>query len=140
MRLLMQTIACLPLAVRAQRLAKGPLTVACATLVASRTPRIHQADVVRVLAYRATRLTGLIPGFANTCLVRSLVAATLLSDLDDVFLQVGFRVNHAGLQGADGHAWVTCAGRNVTDDQSAEGYEVVHTLGFSRAHGNTRGL
>ncbi len=91
-----------------QTLAQGLLAL---PLLPSRIP----VKVARQAAYRACRLVSrLYPAFQNTCITRSLVFATLISDREQVVIHIGFRSgNDRGHRTAEGHAWVTLDGNSV---------------------------
>jgi hypothetical protein len=64
--------------------------------------------------HRAGRVVAAFRGL-DTCLTRSLVLATLLSDRDGVRLHVGFRAGPDDASMPEGHAWITLDGVNVSD-------------------------
>ncbi|MGV8042276.1 MAG: hypothetical protein AB2L07_20240 [Thermoanaerobaculaceae bacterium] len=100
-------VAAFRLAGRAQVVAHRPLPDVIAVLVRRRglpravDPAAAWAAACRGCCYRARWRGGL-----DTCLVRALVAGTLMSDRSDVVLHVGFRPDPGGVARADGHAWL----------------------------------
>lgn len=77
--------------------------------------RCYSADRLALATARATARWARWFGGLDTCLIRSLVLASMLADHQDVALVIGFRpgVEEAAV---DGHAWVTVAGRPVGPD------------------------
>ena len=75
--------------------------------------RVRPAEAARA-AGRACLAVQRMAGGLNSCLTRSLVAAALLSDQEGVVLHLGFR---PGGGEANGHAWVSMRGENVTDPE-----------------------
>lgn len=72
-------------------------------------PRAVTPEAARLATARAARRLGWIPGLLTTCLPRSLVTGTLLSDRDDVDLVIGVRRGEATRSPIDGHAWISVA-------------------------------
>jgi hypothetical protein len=60
-------------------------------------------------------------GTRDTCLVRSLVVAALLSDRDGVLLHVGFSASEEDGRALEGHAWVTVDAAIVGGPEAAMG-------------------
>ena len=73
-------------------------------------PRAATPSGARLATARAARRLGWIPGLLTTCLPRSLVTGTLLSDRDDVELVIGIRRGDETRSPIDGHAWIVVAG------------------------------
>jgi hypothetical protein len=85
-----------------------------------RLPRQIPAVRARCATIRACRVLRPFWTLDASCVVRSLVVGTLLSDHPNVYLHIGF---HAGprSEGSDrGHAWVTLDGVNVSDPDIAD--------------------
>lgn len=57
----------------------------------------------------------------DTCLVRSLVVGTLLSDRDGMELHIGFRRQPAADNLLEGHAWVSCRDEIILDSEDKDG-------------------
>lgn len=76
------------------------------------------------VAHCATRIACSISsrlGALNTCIPRSLVFGTLISDRPGVALHIGFRTpNPQSIHAVDGHAWVSLNGNNVLDERTDE--------------------
>jgi len=101
---------------RAQRVSVEPITrVAEAMNRRGGGSRRYSADRLALATARATARWARWFGGLDTCLILSLVLASMLADHQDVALVIGFR---PGVQEAavDGHAWVTLAGRPVGPD------------------------
>ena len=97
----------------AQRIARGtPLEQLIDILLTTgrRPPKNLREDEAMLAAARAGhRLQTL--GMLNTCLIRSLVAGSLLADREDVTLQLGNRRDETSENGLDGHAWLMLGAR-----------------------------
>lgn len=74
-------------------------------------PRGVDPDAAWVAAARGSRYRSRWRGGLDTCLVRALVAGTMVADRDGVVLHVGFRPDPCGVARVDGHAWVSVDGR-----------------------------
>ena len=101
---------------RAQRVSVEPITrVAEAMNRRGGGNRRYSADRLALATARATARWARWFGGLDTCLIRSLVLASMLADHQDVALVIGFRpgVEEAAV---DGHAWVTVAGLPVGPD------------------------
>lgn len=99
------------LAGRAQAVAHAPLPDVVVALVRQRgLPRAVDPAAAWVAAARGCRYRARWRGGLDTCLIRALVAGTLLSDRPDVVLHIGFRPDRTGAVRADGHAWLAIAG------------------------------
>jgi GT2 family glycosyltransferase len=106
-------------AFRLARLAQGvrgqaslpTLTATLASLPA--LPRRVEPDAAHRATVRACIRGARWLGFRDTCLVRSLVTASLLSDCAAVQLHVGFASPAAGERLLEGHAWVSVDGEVV---------------------------
>jgi hypothetical protein len=96
----------------AQRITRGiSLESVIETLLAKKQlPKDLDEDDAVVAASRAGRRLQSL-GLLNTCLIRTLVAGTLLADRDDVTLRLGFRQGEAPQETPDGHAWLTLGTR-----------------------------
>ncbi len=104
----------LRLAAKVQGVRTRPLDEVVRDLVRTRRlPRASGADEASRAAGRACARVRRWAGGLDTCLTRSLVAGALLADQAGVVLHGGFRGAVAGAP-ADGHAWVTLDGRDVT--------------------------
>ncbi len=110
----------LRLSVKAQRIRRQAIGDVVARLVGTRLlpHRVSPGEANRA-ARRACLRVGRWAGGLNSCLTRSLVAGALLADRDDVALHVGFRQAKPAPP-HEGHAWVTLAGRNVTDGEGGD--------------------
>jgi hypothetical protein len=96
------------LAGHAQEVARAPLPdVASRLLALGGLPRGADPDAAWVAAARGCRYRCRWRGALDTCLVRALVAGTLVADRDGVVLHVGFRPAPSGVARLDGHAWVS---------------------------------
>jgi len=113
----------LPIAWQSATVAK-PRTIArlLETLTARAGLPVGQAPArCRCAAARASRLLGGL-GRLDSCIVRSLVVAVLLSDRPGVRLHVGFGSHEPGDGGQAevvGHAWVTLDGELVSETASS---------------------
>lgn len=87
-----------------RRLAQ-PLPDTVATLAALAPAHPPSPEVAWVAAVRASGRARQIAGGMDTCLVRALIAGSLLAARGDVRLHVGFRPGQPG-NPADGHAWL----------------------------------
>jgi hypothetical protein len=76
-------------------------------------------DAAQRATIRASRRAARWLGSRDTCLIRSVVSAALLSDHDDVLLHVGFAPSGEGGRAIEGHAWVTVDGAIVGGPESA---------------------
>jgi hypothetical protein len=75
---------------------------------------VGEAEGHRAVERAASRLGRF--GITDTCLIRSLALAALLSDRHSVQLHLGFRPNSSPEAVLAGHAWVTLEGRAIPDD------------------------
>ena len=76
---------------------------------------LDHARCLSVYACKVMKVFGLL----GSCIVESLVASTLMRDRKGICLHIGFRPNREGEETrVQGHAWVSCAGRNITDPTS----------------------
>ncbi len=95
--------------------------------------RRYSVDRLALATARATARWARWFGGLDTCLIRSLVLASMLADHEDVALVIGFRpgVEEAAV---DGHAWVTVAGRPVGPDGilAQDDYSKLITVPFTR--------
>ena len=95
------------LAGRAQAVVRQPLPDIISALVRHRgLPRSVDPAAAWAAACRGCRYRAHWRGGLDTCLVRALVAGTLISDRPDVVLHIGFCPDPAGVARADGHAWL----------------------------------
>jgi hypothetical protein len=136
---------------RARRLAADALHAPTALLWMKRAQRIRDLNLTDLLAQwpsgpsrleveQASRVAlGACRrgerwfGFANTCLVRSLVLIGLLGRRDGLQLHIGFR-SAAGEPAIEGHAWVALDGRALlpaTDGRPQQPYSKTLTLDLS---------
>lgn len=105
------------LALRAQSLRRHSLSWVLRRLLAAPAagPDTGVDAIIRAMV-RATGRVGRIPGMLDSCLLRCLVAATLLRAHGQVRVHIGFR---PGLGGHDGHAWLTLDGAIAYDGGGA---------------------
>lgn len=86
-----------------------------------RTPALPRAvgelEAQRVVRRAASRLARL--GLTNTCLIRSLVLATLLADREEVRVHLGFEPVSDWTKALRGHAWVSLHGQSLPDPSAA---------------------
>ena len=87
-----------------RRLAE-PLPGTVAGLAAMAPLRPPRPEVAWVAAVRASGRLRRLAGGPDTCLVRALIAGSLLAARGDVRLYLGFRPGEASAA-ADGHAWI----------------------------------
>ena len=86
------------------------------------------------LTLKACSVASRLPRVFTSCIVRSLVAATLLSDSEGVEMHIGFRDSAERNPGDSlGHAWVTMGERVVVEIDSPENPTAQGRL--LRAHG-----
>lgn len=95
-------------------------------------PRTVDSRTATRVAWRTSRLLGLFGGL-DSCLVRSLVLGTLLSDRPGVFIHLGFRPGEAD---TEGHAWVSINDRvlGFSDDEqdNPQRYTIARSLPLQR--------
>lgn len=95
------------LARHAQGVTQSPLPEVVDRLLALKSlPCDVDPGAAWVAAIRGSRYRARWSGGLDTCLIRALVAGTLLSDRPDVMLHIGFRPDPTGIARADGHAWL----------------------------------
>ncbi len=82
-----------------------PLPGTIAALAALAPTHPPSPAVAWVAALRASGRARQVAGGPDTCLVRALIAGSLLAARGDVRLHLGFRPGQAGSP-ADGHAWL----------------------------------
>ena len=108
-----------------------PLSGTIATLAAMAPERPPAPEVAWVASARASGRLRRLAGGPDTCLVRALIAGSLLAARGDVRLHLGFRPGEAGAA-ADGHAWIAGAGFELGRDAAAgPEYEPVLSLPFT---------
>ena len=108
-----------------------PLPGTIAGLAAMAPVRPPTPEVAWVAAVRASGRLRQLAGGPDTCLVRALIAGSLLAASGDVRLHLGFRPGEAGAA-ADGHAWIAGAGFELGRDAAAgPAYEPVLSLPFT---------
>ena len=99
----------------------------------------YSVDRLALATARATARWARWFGGLDTCLIRSLVLASMLADRQDVALVIGFR---PGVEDAavDGHAWVTVAGRAVGPDGflAQDDYSRLIAVPFTRDDPSTK--
>jgi len=105
-----------------------PDTIAAlATLAPSHPP---SPEVAWVAAVRASSRTRQVAGGPDTCLVRALIAGSLLAARGDVRLHLGFRPGQTG-DPANGHAWLAGAGFELgREGAPGPGYDPALTVPF----------
>jgi hypothetical protein len=98
----------LRLGLTAQRITHGvPLEEVIETLLAkSRIPAGVDSQEAATAAARAGRRLEFL-GRLNSCLIRTLIAGTLLSDRDDLTLRIGVQKDVERRDKVGGHAWLT---------------------------------
>jgi hypothetical protein len=96
------------LAGQAQAVTHAPLPDVVDRLLAGKDlPRGADPETTWIAAARGSRLRASWRGGLDTCLVRALVAGTLLADRGGVVLHVGFCPDPCGTPRALGHAWLS---------------------------------
>jgi len=126
-------LSALRLAVTAQRVRKTRVdALAPLLLAAGYLPSDVEPAAATRAAARASRLLGLLGGL-DSCLVRSLVLASLLSDQPGVVVHFGFRPGDAD---TEGHAWVSLnddvLGFAEDEHSNPERYTIAHSLPLQR--------
>ncbi len=95
----------------AQCIRKSILDQTIARLQAKRHLPRHVSPIEAELAtLRASPRMARWFAVCDTCLIRSLVLGTLLSDQEGVFLHIGFRQGIAQTEPVEGHAWISFQG------------------------------
>ncbi len=101
-------------------------------LAADHLPRAVDSTLATRAASRASRLLGLL-GQLDSCLVRSLVLGSLISDRPGVEIHFGFRPGEAD---TEGHAWVSLNGEvlGFSDDEqdNPRRYTIARSLPLQR--------
>lgn len=123
------------LARHAQEVTRAPLPDVVTRLLALRgLPRGVDPDAAWVAAARGSRYRARWRGGLDTCLVRTLVAGTLLADRPGVTLHIGFRPDPCGVPRAEGHAWLSVGGESwgMPDSPSGEAYRAALDLPMHR--------
>jgi hypothetical protein len=123
---------------RAQKLKRGvPLAQLVEQLTASSflPRRVDPANAWRSTVRSSRRLKTYLNGL-DTCLVRSLVVGTLLSDQPKVFLHIGARISDENRDPLQGHSWVSLDERVIPDGsdrhESGEAYREILALPLAR--------
>lgn len=104
------------LVLAAQALPRGqtlPQTLHSMSRLRGLPSSVDEGEAHRSVERAASRLRRF--GLTDTCLVRSLALAALLSDGDDVQLHLGFRPTASSEALLSGHAWVSLGGRVLPD-------------------------
>lgn len=133
LRLIPLYLAALRLALGAQRVRRQRVDEVIPTLLrAGYLPQGSDSSTAARAASRASRLLGLF-GQLDSCLIRSLVLGSLLSDRPGVLIHFGFR---AGDRDTEGHAWISLNGRvlGFSDDEHSnpERYTIARSLPLQR--------
>ena len=81
-------------------------------------PRRFDPRRARCATARACRLLNRFQTLDASCVVRSLVIGTILSDRRDVYLHIGFRPESELGKPVCGHAWITLDGVNISDPET----------------------
>lgn len=127
----------LPLARVAQAVKTTPLPEVVERL-GVRRGEVSVDDAVRA-AQRACGRWARWFGGLDSCLTRSLVAGALLAGDREVVLHVGFRPGEAGVEAADGHAWLVVDGETIEltglDHEHGAPYQT--TLSLEMGRGST---
>lgn len=101
-----------------------------------RLPTNLEPEEAHLAASRAVVYLERWLGSRNTCLLRSMVLGTLLSDREDVSLNIGFRPTSSPDEPHAGHAWILVSGTVIgeTDPVSHKErpYVVSKTLRMTR--------
>ena len=126
---------------RAQFLLRMPVEQALKTLSGSRWLSKGVApSLAEQVTVRAGRYLGQLPKVLDSCLVRSLVVGTILSDQPGVTLHIGFRPGQGDDALHEGHAWVTFNGNPViaqdTPSRCDGDYVSVMTIPIVRGAGD----
>lgn len=110
-------VRALPLARRAQRVRTVPIHTVVQDLCSrgGGSKKLSVERLARAAARACARWQAWFGG-ANTCLVRSLVLGALLSDREEVVLNLGFRAGDDSRPELAGHAWVTVGGQAAGSD------------------------
>jgi hypothetical protein len=123
---------------KAQKLKRGvPLGQLVEQLTAlALLPRgVDPANAWRSTVRASRRLRTYLNGL-DTCLVRSLVVGTLLSDQPDVRLHIGARIAEENSDPLQGHSWVTLDDRVIPDrsdrHESGEAYQEILAFSLQR--------
>lgn len=141
--MLLLALPAIPLALRANRTTQGePIDQTLEALVSFPLllPKNLAADRARSVVRIACGISGRVGGL-NTCLTRSLVLATILKHQPNVLLNVGFRTPRNNSEMAEGHAWVTLAGDNISDDipehiRDHDNHVIAHSFSISQCPHN----
>lgn len=107
------------LVLAAQALRRGrtlPQTLDSMSRLRGLPSSVDEGEAHRGVERAASRLRRI--GLTDTCLIRSLALAALLSDGDDVQLHLGFLPTSSSEALLSGHAWVTLGGRALPDDHA----------------------
>lgn len=82
----------------------------------------------------AARVARRLPGRLDSCLVRSLVAGSLVADTPEVTVRIGFHRPRPSGDLMDGHAWLSVQDRVVTAPREASpaAFEEVFALPLER--------
>ena len=122
------------LTLRAQRIKNEPLDQLLTRLC---NTRWLPTDVELNKAVDATILSGKIVaklGRLNSCVTRSLVLATILSDRSNISIQIGFRSPH--MHGVEGHAWVLVDNKPIEfsrgETRFIQSHQIVRTIPVAR--------
>jgi Transglutaminase-like superfamily len=114
-----------------RRRLEQPLPDTIAALAAMAPVRPPTPEVAWVAAVRASGRLRRLAGGPDTCLVRALIAGSLLAARGDVRLHLGFRPGEAGAA-ADGHAWLSGGDFELGRDAApGPAYEPVLSLPFT---------
>lgn len=105
------------LALKAQQVRKLPIPDTFSRLTRTRLPTGLAPGHAAMLTHKACAIIGRM-GFLNTCIIKSLVLGSLLSDHENLEMRIGFKASSKPTASTpEGHAWIVLKGQNVFDQE-----------------------